>query len=36
MDYLRHQKYKIERLENNFKEISISVNDMEKFGEKKD
>ena len=35
MDYLGHQKYKSKRLENNFKEISISVNDMDKFGKKR-
>ena len=31
MDYLRHQEYKSKRLENNFKTISISINDMDKF-----
>ena len=31
MDHLRHQKYKNKRLENNFKLINISVNDMDKL-----
>ena len=35
MDYLGHQKFKSKRLENNFKEISISVNDMDKFWKKR-
>ena len=34
MDYLRHQKYKTEQLENNFKSINISMNDMDKFEKK--
>ena len=28
MDHLRHQKYKNKRLENKFKSINISINDM--------
>ena len=35
MDHLRHQKYKNKGLENNFKLINISVNDMDKFEKKK-
>ena len=41
MDHLRHQKYKSKQLENstlelenNFKPINISVNDMDKFEKK--
>ena len=41
MDHLRDQKYKNKQLnkstlelENNFKPISISINDMDKFGER--
>ena len=34
MDHLRHQKYKNKRLENNFKTINISINDMDKFEKK--
>ena len=34
MDRLRHQKYKNKRLENNFKPINISINDMIKFEKK--
>ena len=41
MDYLRHQKYKNKQLknstietENNYKSISISINDMDKFEKK--
>ena len=41
MDHLRHQKYKnkqlknsILELENNFKPINISINDMNKFEKK--
>ena len=29
-DHLRHQKHKNKRLENNFKTINISINDMDK------
>ena len=35
MYQLRHQNYKKERLENNFKRINISVNDMDKSEEKR-
>ena len=28
MNHLRHQKYKNKRLENNFKPINISINDI--------
>ena len=31
MDDLRHHKYKTKRLENNFKPINISINNMDKF-----
>ena len=31
MDHLRHQKYKNERLKNNFTVINISLNDIDKF-----
>ena len=34
MDHLRHQKYKNKRLENKFKIINISVNDMYEFEKK--
>ena len=34
MDHLRHQKCKNKRLENNFKTINISINDMDKFEKK--
>ena len=34
MDHLRHQKYKNKRLENNFKTINTSINDMDKFEKK--
>ena len=34
MDNLRHQKYKNKRLQNNFKIINISINDMDKFEKK--
>ena len=34
MDHLRHQKYKNKRLENNFKPIHISINDMDEFEKK--
>ena len=34
MDHLRHQKYKNKWLENNFKPINISINDMDKFEKK--
>ena len=34
MDHLRHEKYKNKRLENNFKLINISINDMNKFEKK--
>ena len=41
MDHLRHQKYKIKQLknsalelENDFKSINISINDMDKFEKK--
>ena len=36
MDHLRHQKHKNKRLENSFKPISLSANDMDKFEEKKE
>ena len=29
-DHLRHRKHKNKRLENNFKTINISINDMDK------
>ena len=35
MKHLRHQKYKNKRLENNFKPINISINDMDEFEKKK-
>ena len=35
MGHLRHQKYKNKRLENNFKPINISMNDIDKFEKKK-
>ena len=42
MDHLRHQKYKNKQLkystlelENNFKTINISINDIDKFEKKK-
>ena len=35
MDHLRHSKYKNKLLENNFKLINMSINDMDKFEEKK-
>ena len=35
MDHLRHQKYKNKRLQNNFKLINISINDMDKSEKKK-
>ena len=35
MNHLRHQKYENKRLQNSFKSINISINDMDKFGEKK-
>ena len=35
LDHLSHQKYKIKKLENNFKLINISINDMNKFEKKK-
>ena len=35
MDHLRYQKHKNKRLENNFKAIDISINDMDKFGKKR-
>ena len=35
MDHLRHQKHKNKRLENNFKPINISINNMDKFEKKK-
>ena len=31
MDHLTHQKCKNKRLENNFKTINLSINDMNKF-----
>ena len=31
MNHLRHQKYKNKRLANDFRTISISINDMDKF-----
>ena len=31
MDHLRHQKYKINRLENNFNPINIYLNDRDEF-----
>ena len=34
MNDLRHQKYKVKRLKNNFKSINISINDLNKFGKK--
>ena len=34
MDHLRHHKYKSKRLENNFKGINISINDVDKFEKK--
>ena len=34
MSYLRHKKYKSKQLENNFKPINISINDMDKFEKK--
>ena len=34
MDHLRHQKYKNKRLENNFKPINISINEMDEFEKK--
>ena len=34
MDHLTHQKYNNKRLENNFKSINISINDMDKFEKK--
>ena len=35
MDHLRHQKYKNKRLENNFKPINISINEMDEFEKKR-
>ena len=35
MDHLRYQKYKNKQLENNFKIINTSINDMDKFEKKK-
>ena len=35
MDHLRHQKYKNKQLENNFKPINISINDIDKFEKKR-
>ena len=35
MNHLRHQKYENKRLQNSFKSVNISINDMDKFGEKK-
>ena len=34
MDHLRNQKYKNKRLENNFKIINISINDMDNLKKK--
>ena len=34
MDYLRHQKCKDKQLENNFKPINLSINDIYKFENK--
>ena len=34
MDHLRNQNYKNKRLENNFKPINTSINDMHKFEKK--
>ena len=34
MDHLRHRKCKNKQLENNFKTINISMNDMDKFEKK--
>ena len=34
MEHLRHQKYKNKQLENNFKSINISINDMDKLEKK--
>ena len=34
MDYLKHPKYKNERLENNFIPTNISINEMDKFDKK--
>ena len=34
MDHLRHQKYKNKQIENNFKPINISINDIDKFEKK--
>ena len=34
-DHLRHQKYKNKQLENNFKPINISINDIDKFEKKR-
>ena len=36
MDHLRHQKYKTKRLENDFKAINISINDMGKLEKTKE
>ena len=36
MKHLRHQKYRNKRLENNFKPIKISINDMDEFEKKKE
>ena len=35
MDHMRHQKYKNEQLENDFRTINISINDIDKFEKKK-
>ena len=35
MDHLRYQKYKNKQLENNFKIINTSINDMDKFEKKR-
>ena len=35
MNDLRHQKYKVKRLKNNFKSINISINNLNKFGKKR-
>ena len=34
MDYLRHEKHKNKRLENNFMTINISINHIDKFEKK--
>ena len=35
MDHLRHRKYKSKQLENNFKPVDISINNMDKSERKR-